>query len=44
MRLCIINKDNTLIRPKPGDKFVRSPSAQIIIPGAIENFSDTQIR
>ena len=36
MKICILDKDGTLIKPKSGEKFVQNPLDQEILPGVKE--------
>lgn len=36
MRLCILDKDGTIVRPKSGQTFVQSPEDQELIPGVTD--------
>ena len=39
MTLLILDKDNTLVTPKSGEKFVQNPEDQVLIPGVKEALS-----
>jgi D-glycero-D-manno-heptose 1,7-bisphosphate phosphatase len=42
MKLLIVDKDNTLIKPKSGAKFVQSPDDQELLPGVFDRVQEAK--